>query len=153
MNKLMIISFIFGLIPDLAISYLGMKVLNGDWSTFWIIFVFIQIIPILKWAYNSISSWIVFYSGLKDKIMDGIYSDLTKNKFPSPKDVHYIVAHDYFQSVSDDPDIPIETRLSAKEIETILINFSRAGEIQTNLQWEKAADAALKKYYELNFIS
>ena len=147
----MILAFIFGLIPDLTISYFGMKVLNEDWSAFWIIFVFIQIIPILKWVYNSVSSWIMFYCGLKNKIMNGIYSDLINNKFPSPKDVHFILATDYFQSVSNDSDIPIETRLIAKEIETILINFTRTGEVQTHLQWEKAADAALKKYSELNF--
>ncbi|MDP3259366.1 MAG: hypothetical protein Q8M34_02095 [Thermodesulfovibrionales bacterium] len=145
MKALMILSFILGLIPELAISYLGMKLLNEGWTVFWIIFFGIQIIHLLRWGYKSLASWILFYFGLKSKLTEDIYSDLVKNKFPNPeKYSHPVLSLDYFNAVAYDPEIDMDTRLVAKEIATTLENCQREGEIQRTIQWEKASETALK---------
>lgn len=152
MKALMILSFFLGLIPELAISYLGMKLLNEGWIAFWIIFFGIQIIHLLRWGYKSLASWILFYFGLKSKITEGIYSDLVKNKFPNPKGyLHNVLSKDYFNDVASDSEIAIDTRLMAKEIVTILENFQKRGEFQDSIQWDKAAEAALKRYADMHF--
>lgn len=152
MNALMFLSFVLGLIPELAISYFGMTLLNEGWPVFWIIFFGIQIIHLLRWGYKSLASWILFYFGLKSKITRGIYSDLVKNKFPNPKDYsHNVLSQDYFASVAGDSEISIDTRLMAKEIRTTIENLQGNGEIQASIQWDKAAEEALKKYADMHF--
>lgn len=155
MKSLFALGFLLGVVPEIAISYIGMKLLNEGWIAFGIIWGGIQIIHLLRWCYISLASWILFYFGIKSKIADGIYQDLVQHKFPNPKDISHnlFFSQDYFNDVAADSELSVETRLVAKEIGTILDHFHRSGELQTGIQWDKSARVALKKYSDVHFPS
>ena len=147
----MIISFSFGLIPELALSYLGMKFLREGWTTFWIIFLGIQVLHLIKSVCQSAAGWIMFHIKLKSMLAECVYSDLVNYKFPNPRDYpKKYVLNDYFDDVSNNPEINMNTRLMAREISTIVrINVGEG--FQKAFQWSKVVDVALQKYAKVNF--
>lgn len=150
-KTMMIISFSLGLIPELALSYFGMKFLKEGWTTFWIIFLGIQVFHLIKSVYQSAVEWIMFHINLKSMLAEFIYSDLVNYKFPNPRDYskNYVL-NEYFDDVSSNPEINMDTRLMAKEMSTIIkINMGKG--FQKTFQWSKVVDVALQKYAKVNF--
>jgi hypothetical protein len=151
-RKMVIICILLGLIPDLAISYLAMKLIHEGGKTLWLIFLGIQLIHILRGVYDSIGKWIIFYVWEKSHTAEAIYSDMVRNKFPNPRQYpNSYVANDYFESVALAPEIPVDTRLMAKEISTTIKIALGEGGMQAVFRWDKIVNVALKKYAELHF--
>lgn len=146
MKTIVILSFFLGIIPDLIICFIIIKILNEEWETFLFIYLGIQIVRLLRWVYIILADSIFYRLKWKEEIKKGIYSDLVNKNFPNPKSYEYLLTETYFSNVANDSDAECDTRLMAKEIVTTIESVRNFKGHQAYLQWEKSAELALSEY-------
>jgi hypothetical protein len=146
MIKMLPLTILSGIIPDLLIAYGILIYLGSTAPSFWIVFLAIQGLRIIRRAYGSATSWLIFRLYGKSVQVAGILHYLNTNKFPAPRFHHTgQFASQYFLDVSYDAEVPIDTRLMARQmygsVETIRQQGNRAA-----LQYDAVLEAAFKRY-------
>jgi len=96
------VSFLAGLIPEMAVAYFFMKMSNGGWATFWIAYFSIQVFYFIVWLFRTGVSWILYFAFGKREMVESFYQMLVKGKFPNP--IHYYIEDGitYFEDVAVD---------------------------------------------------
>lgn len=147
-NKL--VRFVAGLLPEFFVSYLLMKFFDEEWSAFWLIFFMIQFLYLIIWIFRSIISKILFETQLKEQIINHIYDNLVKRKFPNPKE-YYSDSISYLEQVVVDNSIDPSVRIGATSIITEYKIYQQLGQIQLSWRLKKCIGIALYKYTKFHF--
>lgn len=149
-----LISFVCGLIPEVFIAYVVMKLTDEGWSIFWITYIGIQVFHLIIWFFRSLVTWVFYNIFWKKEIVNGLYSCLNKYQYRTPL---YVLncGHDaevYFEDTVYDPEIDPETRIHAGSVLTRITFLRELGHIQGLYRFRKAALHALRKFTEKNTI-
>jgi hypothetical protein len=146
MIKMLPLTILFGIIPDLLITYGIVIYLGSTAPSFWIVFIAIQGLRIIGRAYVSATSWLIFRIYGKSVQVAGILHYLNTNKFPAPRYHHTgQFASKYFLDVSYDAEVPIDTRLMARQMYGSVEAIRQQGR-RAALQYDVVLEAAFKSY-------
>jgi len=110
-----------------------------------VVFGAIQLAALALWIKNSIWLWLYFsYVGRKRHAAH-IFDYLNLHKFPEPR-LHEESAEGYLQTIVEDGEIPVETRiLAAAELGALKFPMSQ-GMVQSGIRLSLAFEDALERY-------
>ncbi len=146
-----LINFGIGLLPELGVAYLLMKLFNEGWDIYWIIFFSIQAFYFIRWLLRTVISKLMFETVYKSKFINSYYEKLVQNRFPDPFEIYHEDIENYFEEIVCNESIKAETRISAASMLTSLRQWQDGGQIQVFLRMRKCAKLAVKKYMSHNF--
>ena len=147
-----LIFFLVSFIPELAVSYLIIKILNENDDMFWIVFFFIQGLHFILWVFRSITIWIIYEIRDKDQRVNQIYDILVEDKFPDPC-YFSIDSSTYFYNIVDNQSIKPEIRIGAAWVIAQFKIYESHGHFQLLWKTKKCAELAVEKYMNLNFMN
>lgn len=133
------------LIPDLVIAFIISKSLSAGFLGFILIFFSIQLLYLLIWIKQSIWNWLIFFISWRKKLKNSILDSLNENNFPNPG-THENSIDSYLNSVVENKEVPIETRLKAATQLGALNSFIGQGNIQNYIRISMACEDAVEQY-------
>jgi hypothetical protein len=144
-----IITFVGGLIPELTLSYIIMKIVDGDWSIFLLTYIAIQLFYLIIWFFRSIVNTVYFRAFSKRQMVKDFYELLIKYRYPIEGYFIYDKADvvRYFEDIAFEPRLKAETRINAGVIYGGFDILRVMGEYQVLFRVRKAALEAVKKYF------
>lgn len=144
-----IIAFVGGLIPELTLCYIVMKLTGEGWSIFVITYIAILLFYLIVWFFRSIVGWISFIVYHKKQMVKGIYEELINHRYPIENYNVYDKAYirEYFEDIVYEPQLQAETRIHAGSVCTQFNVLLDMGKIQGFFRVRKATFEALNKYF------
>ncbi len=134
-----IIAFVGGLIPELTLAYIVMKLTDEGWSIFLLTYIAIQLFYLIVWFFRSIVNTLFFRAFFKRQMVKGIYETLIKHRYPIGDYVIYDKAdvERYFEDIAYEPQLQAETRIHAGSICTRFNLLREMGKYQGFLRIRK----------------
>lgn len=134
------------MIPQPFLAYIVMKVLDEGWAAFWYTVLAINIFQFILWLVNTLVSTVVFRLYYKRRLVETVYADLVRLKFPTDE---FFMGPDnpdlYYQDVAINDLIPATIRMKSvayyNELCSIHTGFLAKMRFQ-NVHYE-----ALSKYF------
>jgi len=144
-----IITFVGGLIPELTLSYIVMKLTDEGWSIFLLTYMAIQLFYLIVWFFRSIVKTVVFRAFSKREWVKEYYETLIKYRYPIEGYSIYNKAdvERYFGDITNDPRLQAETRINASIIWNGFDLLREMGKYQHFLRLRKVAFEAVKEYF------
>jgi hypothetical protein len=78
-----VITFVGGLIPELTLAYIIMRITDEGWWMFWLTYLAIQLFYLIVWFFRSIVNTLFFRAFFKRQMVKSIYESLVKRQYPS----------------------------------------------------------------------
>lgn len=143
------IVFVGGLIPELTLAYIVIRLTNEGWWVFWLTYIAIQVFYLIVWFFRSIVNSLLFRVYFKRQMIKDIFEGLVKWRYPIEDYVIYdkAVVERYFEDIVYEPQIQAETRINAGAVCTRLNVLRELGNYQGFLRVRKAAFEAVKNYF------
>lgn len=141
-----IIMFLSAMIPQPFLSYIVMKVLDEGWTIFWYTILAINVFQFILWSANTLVSTVIFKLYSKRRLVETVYADLVRLKFPT--DDFFTGPADpdiYYYDVAINDLIPANIRMKAVAYynEICSIHIGLLGK----LRFKKVHGEALSKYF------
>jgi hypothetical protein len=144
-----IIAFVGGLIPELTLSYIVMKLTDEGWSVFWLTYIAIQLFYLIVWFFRSIVNTLFFRVFWKRQMVKDLYEQLINYRYPIEGYFIYDKADvvRYFEDIAFEPRLQAETRINAGGIYTGFDIMRSVGNFQALFRVRKVAFEAVKEYF------
>jgi uncharacterized membrane protein YhaH (DUF805 family) len=151
-SSMIVAGLIASLIPAPLVAYGVMRILDEDWSVFWITLAAIYAFYFLMWVIRSMINFLLFHLIEKRTIANVVYENLANSNFPNPDD-HWFEGESpetYYESIWEDNSNDCELRLKAFALHAT-VDSARKTSVQSLLMTAKAHKIALKKYKKSHF--
>lgn len=141
-----VVMLLSAMIPQPFLAYIVMKVLNEGRAVFWYTIIAINVFQFILWSANTLLSTVVFRLYYKRRLIESVYADLVRLKFPT--DEFFMGPDDpdlYYQDVAINDLIPATIRMKAVAYynELCSIHIGLLGK----LRFQKVHHEALSKYF------
>lgn len=134
---------VLGFIPDALLAFVVMKLTDDEWSTFWWVWIGLQVLYLLAWAKRAIWSSVVWRLWLRRRAGDEALGVLNVCRFPHPEPDEEDIEI-YLTRIMEDEEQPVGVRIRAAEWRaTVNANASRSLQIgmQIHQAWSDGLDA------------
>jgi hypothetical protein len=135
-----IVVALLGFIPDAAVAYVAMKLTDGEWSTFWWVWIAIQVLYLFNWTKRAVWSSLLWRLGLRRRAAAEALAALRASGLPRPNEDDRDVDH-YLARLIDDDEQPVAVRVKAAEWRAVLEEVAQRGlqqALQAGQAWEDA---------------
>ena len=139
-----VIAFVLGWLPDALVAFVVMKLTNDEWSTFWWVWLGIQVLYLLNWLKKTAWAWLVWRFWMRSRASSEAVTVLKSCNFPKPEsDEHDIES--FFTRLMEDDQQPVPIRIRAAEWRAAIHTGTSQG-LQNALQVHRAWADALEAY-------
>jgi hypothetical protein len=141
----MAVPMVSGWIPDALIAFVAMKLTDDEWSTFWWVWVAIQVFYFLNWVKKVAWGSLVWRLWLRRRVSDEALSILTACQFPKPEDGNEDI-QTFFTRLIDDDEQPVGVRVRAAEWRATIHTNSEQGGLLAGMRLQEAWGNALAAF-------
>lgn len=145
-----VISSVGGIIPELTLSYIAMELTGEGWLVFLLTYVAIQLFYLLVWFFRSLVNWFFFRVFWKKQLVEGIYEELVKRRYPNQGYFIYNTGdvEAFFEEITFESRLHTETRIHAASLCTRFNVLRELGNFQGIFRLREVAFEALNKYFK-----